>query len=167
MSKILSSEHIARCYADESRSASRAEAFALLADKEGKPALARLFRVLAEARGVHARRFGHLMRGKIGPTDENLREMVDETERNIEAYGSMIQEIKAENPSGAVRKGFVQSRRTTEEYAEILRSALEGKLPEGEDGFFVCRICGHIHAGSIPDNCPVCGAVPGRFVRVD
>ena len=161
------SEYIARRFAEESRGSSRAEAFALLADKEGRPALARLFRVLAEAKGVHALRFGNLMRGKIGSTTDNLREALETEEQGLQALTEMVNEVKAEDPSGAVRKGFVQSRRTVEEYAQILRSALEGGEPSREEACFVCRICGHIHMSDIPTNCPVCGAVPGRFVRVD
>lgn len=161
------SDNIARCYANESRWASRAEAFALLADKEGRPGLAQLFRVLSEAKRVHAKRFNHLMRGKIGSTEENLREMVEAEEHNVKALGSTVKEVQAESPSKALRKGFIQTRRTVEEYAEILRSALESEEPIREKNFFVCRICGHIHAEIVPDNCPVCGAVPGRFMRVD
>jgi len=161
------SDYIARCFAGESRGASRAEAFALLADKEDRPGLARLFRVLAEAKGVHARRFGHLMRGKIGSTSDNLREALETEELALETLTEMVKEVKAEDPSGAVRKGFIQSRRTVEEYTQILRSALEGGGSERQEAYFVCRICGHIHTGEIPKNCPVCGAVPGRFVRVD
>ncbi len=159
-------EHIARCFAEESREAARAEAFAMQADKEGRRDLARLFRALAQASGVRAKRFGHLMRGKIGRTEENLQEVRETVNRRAEAYGGMIGDVKSTEASGAVRKGFIQSRKSLMEGLELLADADPGAVSyEGAD-LFVCTICGHIHAGTVPESCPVCGAVPGRFEHV-
>lgn len=159
-------EHIARCFAEESREAARAEAFAMLADKEGRRDLARLFRVLARASGVRAKRFGHLMRGKIGTTEENLQEVRETVNRRAEAYGGMIGDVKSTEASGAVRKGFIQSRRSLMEGLDLLADAEQGEGPDTGADLFVCTICGHIHTGAIPESCPVCGAVPGRFEHV-
>lgn len=156
----------ARCFSGESKGSARANAFSLQADKEGRPLLALLFRVLSNAKGVHARRFGHLMRGKIGTTDENLQEALENEKTLHEEYKAIALEIKNENVSGAVRKGFLQSKRTVEEYIEILSGAVDGIHPPEDSRYYVCQICGHIHKDSVPANCPVCGAVPGRFQRV-
>ncbi|MGD8389497.1 MAG: hypothetical protein PVG49_20290 [Desulfobacteraceae bacterium] len=161
------SEYIARCFAEESRGASRAEAFALQAEKDGRSALALLFRTIANAQGVRARRFGHLMRGKIGTTEENLAEAAEAAADREGSYAAMLEDIRAEGPSEAVRKGFIQSRKTVEEMKTLLQQASEGKGPGADTACFVCQICGHIHFGSIPKNCPICGAVPGRFQRVE
>lgn len=161
------SEHIAECFAEESREASRAEAFALQAKKDGRSALALLFRAVAKAQGVHAKRFGHLMRGKIGTTDENLSEAVKTAGQRAERYAGRLQAVRDEKPSEAVRKGFIQSRKTVEEMEILLQQASVGKGPADESEYFVCQICGHIHSGSIPEHCPICGAVPGRFQRVE
>ena len=159
-------DYIAQCFSRESREAARAEAFALLAEKEGHIQLARVFRVLAEAKSVHAKRFGHLMRGKIATTEENLREALDSEAKNAEDYAAMAREVKQSDASLAVQKGFIQTRKTTEEAVGLLRAAVEDRESEISAGYCVCRICGHIHAGEIPSNCPVCGAVPGRFVKI-
>jgi rubrerythrin len=160
-------EHIARCFAEESRAASRLEAFALLAEKEGRSGLGRLFRALARAEKVRAGRFGHLMRGKISSTDANLREARETAKQGVEACEAMIRDVKAEKTSGAVRKGFIQSRRAREEVVELVGGAIDKEDPPGDLDYFVCGICGHVHTAEIPDRCPVCGAVPGRFRRVD
>ena len=160
-------EHIARCFAEASRAASRFEAFAMLADKDGRGGLGRLFRTLGRAEKVRAGRFGHLMRGKIGPTDANLQEARDTARQGIETYEAMIRDVKAAETSGAVRKGFIQSKRAREEVVALAGRALEGDDPAENLDYFVCGICGHVHPTDIPDRCPVCGAVPGRFRRVD
>jgi len=161
------SEYIAKCFAEESKGASRAEAFALQAEKDGRSAMALLFRAIANAQGVRARRFGHLMRGKIGTTDENLAEAVETAAKREGSYGAMVQDIRAEGPSEAVRKGFIQSRKTVEEMKTLLQQASEGKGPAEDVACFICQICGHIQFDSIPEHCPICGAVPGRFQRVE
>jgi len=159
-------KHISRFFSSEWRAASRFQAFAMQADKEGLPALALLFRVLGEAKDVHARRFGHLLRGKIGTTRENLSEALSLEIQDIEAYGRVAAEVKNADASSAVKKGFIQSRKTLEETKILLEEAVQGKTPPGDVTYFVCQICGHIHKHAIPEACPVCGAVPGRFKRV-
>jgi rubrerythrin len=62
-------KNLASAFASESKAAVRNAAFALKADQEGHPQLARLFRAVADADSVHARRFLLLMRGKIGTTE--------------------------------------------------------------------------------------------------
>jgi rubrerythrin len=158
--------HISNCFSRESRGASRAEAFALQAHKDGHPELTLLLRALSMAKGVHAKRFGHLLRGKIGSTEENIKEALETEMSSREEYSEIVSEIKKSDPSGAIRKGFIQSRKTVEEYIDLLSNVMEGKAPPENTVYYVCRICGHIHLDSVPQNCPVCGAVPGRFEKV-
>jgi rubrerythrin len=106
------------------------------------------------------------MRGKIGSTDENLREARETAVQGVETYEKMIPDVKAAGSGGAVRKGFIQSKRAREEVVALAERALAGEDPAGDLECFVCGICGHIHQGDVPDRCPVCGAVPGRFQRV-
>ena len=55
-------QNIARAFAEESKAAARNATFALKAEKDGFPEIARLFRVMADSDAVHARRFLGLMR---------------------------------------------------------------------------------------------------------
>ena len=65
MSKTIE-KNIARAFADESKASDRAAAFVLKAEQEGYSELARLFKAVADAKSIHARRFRYIMRGKIG-----------------------------------------------------------------------------------------------------
>jgi rubrerythrin len=156
---------MAWAHATESRASSRYLAFALKADQEGRPGIANLFRAVANAKSVHARRFLLLMRGKIGRTEENLRSALEE-ERALSKveYPGIVQETKG--AVKAVKKAFTQSMKTDSEYAALYEEALGGTRTHGGRVYYVCQICGHIHEGLVPENCPVCKAVPGRFKKV-
>lgn len=158
--------NLAHAFAEESKAAARNAAFALKAEREGYSELARLFRAVADAESVHARRFLLLMRGKIGTTEENLRaafqKKVTATEQ---AYPGMVEDSKE---SGyAVQKAFFQSLDTDEEHKELFELAMKDILAGSRTEYFVCQICGHINEDFVPENCPICFAVPGRFKKVD
>ena len=157
--------NLANAFASESKAAVRNAAFALKAEQEGHPKLARLFRAVANADSIHARRFLLLMRGKIGTTEENLKAALQgEADANKEYYPEMVKD--ARESSKAVRKAFAQSMETDGQHADLFERALEGMLEESEPNYYVCQICGHISEGFVPENCPVCHAVSGRFKKV-
>jgi rubrerythrin len=157
--------NMARAFAEESKAAVRNAAFALKADQEGYPQLARLFRAVADAESVHARRFLLLMRGKIRTTEENLSAAFqNEKGAARDAYPDMVK--AAAGASRAVQKAFEQSKDTDEEHVELYQEALKSLLAESRATYYVCQICGHINEDFVPENCPVCGAVSGRFKEV-
>lgn len=157
-------ENIVTAFSEGSRAAARLRAFSLQAKKDQREDLARLFEALAEAKAVQARRFlGHL-KGKIGSTDENLREALEEEGRNLEGlYPTMAEE--AGQAPWAVKKAFNQTMKVSSVHLELLRKAC-GDEPAAKR-LYVCRICGYISEDQMPENCPVCHAVKGRFSPVD
>jgi rubrerythrin len=64
-------DNLKAAFAGEAKASVRLKAFAAKAETEGYGPLAKLFRAVAEAEGVHALR--HLRHMKlVGPTEENL-----------------------------------------------------------------------------------------------
>jgi rubrerythrin len=158
-------DYLAKAFSEQSKAAARNAAYALKAEQDGHPQLARLFRAVSNAESVHARRFLLLMRGKIGSTEENLEAALEsELKAEKEYYPPMVEASK--NASKAVKKAFGQSMTTDGEHAKLYQEAKEDMLKKSDAVYFVCQICGHIHRDQIPDNCPVCEAVPGRFRQV-
>ena len=158
-------ENLARLLAREMRAGARNAAFMLKAQQEGEEGLALLFKAAADAKSVHAKRLLNLLRGKIKESRENLREALESELHGTEVlYPGMIQEAKS-SPT-AVRKGFIQSMKTDQELAGLYQEAMGAVRREKSPVYYVCQICGHIHKNSIPRNCPVCKAVPGRFKQV-
>jgi len=164
MGKEIIEKNLAVAFSEESKMASRYAAFDLKAEQDGYPQLARLFRAMKNAKSVHSRRFLYLMRGKIGTTEENLKAALENEVRVVDAYHGMGEEAK--QAATAVKKAFIQSRKVNAEYVEILRTAAKDLLAGTESIYYVCQICGHIHKDEVPESCPVCKAVPGRFEKL-
>ena len=159
-------QNLAFAFAEESRTAARDAVFSLKAEEEGFRQLARLFRAMANAGLVHRQRFLLLMRGKISATEENLKEAFQNKNRVVEeCYPGMIED--ASEASKAVKKAFLQSRKTDAEHAEFYRKAMENMFSKDYMEYYVCQICGHIHEDFAPENCPVCQAVVSRFKKID
>ena len=157
--------NLASAFASESKAAVRNAAFALKADQEGHPQLARLFRAVADADAVHARRFLLLMRGKIGTSEENLKmALQSEKKARKEYYPEKVKD--ARDSSKAVKKAFAQSMETDGQHEDLFEKAMADMLTNHETDYYVCHICGHISVDFVPENCPVCHAVPGRFKKV-
>ena len=160
-------KNLAYAFAAESKAAARNAAFAQKAEKEDLPQVARLFRAVSEAESVHGRRFLNLMRGKILSTEENLEAAFNnEIKANAEEYPRLIKEAMEEGLNAVVR-AFTHSRDVESGHAELYKKAMNAMVGEREVHYYVCQVCGYINEDSAPDKCPVCGAVKGKFKRVD
>ena len=159
-------KNLAYAFAAESKAAIRNEAFSKKADAEGYSQIARLFRAVSEAESVHARRFLLLMRGKIGSTEENLETAFqNEIKANAEEYPSLIKDASDEGKEGAL-KAFSHSKDVETGHAELYKKAMNDMLSDRETDYYVCQVCGYVAEDNPPDNCPVCGAVKGKFKLV-
>lgn len=159
-------KNLAEAFAAESKVAARNTVFALKAEREGFSQFARLFRAVAEAQSVHARRYLRLMRGKIGSTEENLESAFQkEIVANVLRYPRLIEEA-AEEGTGVVAHAFSQSERVERRHAEIYRRAREDMLADRQTVYYVCQVCGNISENAPPDNCPICGAVKDKFKKL-
>jgi rubrerythrin len=160
-------KNLAYAFAAESKAAARNETFARKAEAEGYGIIGRLFRAVSDAESVHARRYLMLMRGKIGTTEENLQAAFEnEIKANAEEYPNLIKDASEEGED-AVLKAFSQSRDVESRHAELYKKAMNNLLAERETLYFVCQVCGYVSEDEAPDNCPVCGAVKGKFKKVD
>lgn len=158
---------LAYAFAAESKAAARNEAFARKADAEGYAAIGRLFRAVSDAESVHARRYLLLMRGKIGSTEENLQKAFEnEIKANADEYPNLIKDASEENEEGAL-KAFSQSRDVESRHAELYKRAMSNMLTERETIYYVCQVCGYVSEDEAPERCPVCGAVKGKFKKID
>ncbi|MFH1628283.1 MAG: rubrerythrin family protein [Pseudomonadota bacterium] len=158
--------NLAYAFAAESKAAIRNEAFAKKADSEGYPQIARLFRAVSDAESVHARRYLLLMRGKIGTTEENIETAFqNEIKANVEEYPRLIKDASDEGKEH-VSKVFTLSRDVETRHSELYKKAMNDMLADRETEYYVCQVCGYVNEDKAPDNCPVCGAVKGKFKLV-
>lgn len=153
-------------FAAESKEAARNNAFAAKAEHEGYDQIARLFRAVADAEGVHARRYLMLMRGKIGSTEENLEAAFqNEIKANVDEYPNLIKAASDEEDNIALR-AFSQARDVESHHAELYKHAMGDMLSDTATAYRVCQVCGYIAEGKAPDNCPICGAVQSKFKEI-
>jgi rubrerythrin len=156
-------------FAGESQANRRYLFFAEKADKEGFAQIARLFRAVATAETVHARKHFDVMAG-AGATKDNLAAAIaGEHYEFSEMYPSFIKDAqKEENMKAEVdfsRSGDVE--KVHHQLFEAAIKALDAKQEVPNEPYFVCGVCGYTVAGEAPDKCPVCGALKILFQRVD
>jgi len=159
-------KNLAYAFAAESKASARNAAFAKKAEMEGYSQIARLFRAVSEAESVHARKYILLMRGKIGSTEENLETAFqNEIKANAEEYPKLIKDASDEGKEGVMR-AFSHSRDVEDRHAELYKKAMNDMLADRDTDYYVCQVCGYVAEDEAPDNCPVCGAVKGKFKHV-
>jgi rubrerythrin len=161
-----SEQHLKDAFAGESQANRKYLAFAAQADKDGHPAVARLFRAAALAETVHAH--AHLrVLGGIKDTAANLREAIGgETHEFEKMYPQMIADAEAEGNAAAARS-FRYANAVEKIHAALYEQALAELGKNADAAYWVCGVCGNTVAGEPPDTCPICGAKRAAFTKVD
>lgn len=148
----------------ESQAHQRNLAFAIKAEEEGYSQVAKLFRAIAEAEGIHA--FNHLrLLGTVATTQENLETAFERENLASETYPQFIREANEED-NAHVARIFSYSRDVERGHAKLYEKALEHMLGDVETEYYVCGVCGYVSDGDLPEVCPICGAPRERFRRV-
>ncbi len=161
----MTAANIAAALAGESQASQKYLAFADVADAEGYPNVARLFRAVAYAESTHAR--NHLsVLGGIGTTTENLKaawggETFEITEM-YPAYDAVAKLQENNSAQTSIRYALTAEKDHQGIYDSTLKG-VEGKADLGADAVRVCPVCGHTVIGDAPDECPVCGTAGSYF----
>ena len=150
-------------YAEASRLSERCAMFALRAKREGDAALAELLNALSESQKVHANRFLRLLRGKIGPTSDNLKSLFEaDVPRLIEQYEGYRQHAEAAALK-TPEEVFDHAAKVQKLYRRFLKQFDGDRDTASGAGYHVCQVCGYIVEGDLPHRCPVCNAVQKKF----
>lgn len=162
----LTEKNLAAAFAGESQANRKYLAFAKQADLEGYPQVARLFRATADAETIHAHAHLKAM-GAVKSTAENLKAAISgETYEFREMYPPFIKEAEAENNAIATRS-FKLANEAEKVHADLYQKALANMDKKELVDVYLCVVCGHIAEGSIPDACPICGAKPQAYKKID
>ncbi len=159
-------ENLMAAFAGESQANRKYLAFAQQADKEGLPAVAKLFRAAAEAETIHAH--NHLRNaGYVNSTVDNLKAAIaGENFEHTKMYPEMIEDAKAEGNN--VVAGYMEWVNKVEAVHENLYTqALNNPQAFADADYYLCRVCGYTHAGKHDADCPICGAKAAAFFKVD
>jgi rubrerythrin len=149
-------------YVGEAKAALRLKVFADKAKKEGYPQIAKLFSVIAFSEEIHGTRALKLLK-EVKSTEENLAASF-ESEQKVAgvAYDEFIKMAERAGNKAAVLH-FSQSRDVEEVHAKLYKEAMNHFLEERETTYYVCKVCGFVSDGVLPDECPFCGAKKEQF----
>ncbi len=160
-------ENLYTAFVGEAKAHHRLLAFARKADEEGYSQIAKLFRAIAAAEGVHAERHLRLLgEAVVKSTDENLQSSFDrETTVNQVYYPQFVRQA-AEEGEKAAAMTFSQARDVEEGHAALYKRALGAMLRDETHDYYVCQVCGYVAEHEAPDQCPICNAKREKFRRV-
>lgn len=165
---MATSENLKAAFAGESQANRMYTAFAQKAEADGLKQIAKLFRAAAAAETVHALAHFRVM-GGVKATVENLKAAQDgEGYEFKEMYPKFVAESITEG-NRAAETSFKYAMAVEQIhyalYGEALAAAGARKdLPAA--GVFVCEVCGNTVIGSVPERCPICGAIHTKFTEV-
>jgi len=151
-------ENLATAFAGESQANRKYLAFALRAEQDRLPQIAKLFRAAAEAETIHA--LGHLANmGGVGTTLQNLEAaLAGETYEFTQMYPPMVEQAEVEGHGGKKMLGYANEAEKV--HARLFQQALEA-IKAGKDlsqmDVYLCPFCGNIEFGIPERNCPICG----------
>ncbi|MBS1227813.1 MAG: rubrerythrin [Proteobacteria bacterium] len=160
-------ENLKEAFAGESQANQKYRAFAKKAEQDGFGAIAKLFRLTAEAERIHAE--GHLKSlDGVGSTADNLQAAISgETFEFSDMYPPMLKQAQAEGHKA--KRMFEYAVAAEEVHAKLYQLALDA-VKQGKDlvaDFYLCPVCGYIEMGKPEVACPVCGTKPERFILAE
>jgi rubrerythrin len=125
-----------------------------------------LFRAAAHGETIHALRHFRNM-GEIKSTQENLQAAIaGETYEFTQMYPSFVEDAKTEGERPA-EKGFADANAVEKIHANLYQEALDNLGKPGEEfDYYVCPICGYVHAKGAPERCPVCNTPGSKFEKM-
>jgi rubrerythrin len=160
-------ENLKAAFAGESQANQKYRAFAKKAEHDGFPNIAKLFSTAAEAERIHAEGYFGALDG-IGTTVENIKAAIDgETYEYTEMYPPMLEQAEKDNHKA--KRMFKYAVGAEDVHAQLYKLALaatEAGKDLAETEFYLCPVCGHIGFGKPEDNCPICGTLASKYVKV-
>lgn len=164
--KKMTEENVKSALAGESQAHVKYAAFALKAEAEKLPNIARVFKANSYAEQVHATNYVKIL-GALGSTKDNLDAAAGgESFEIAEMYPAYIATAQLQGEKSA-ETYFNYALAAEKVHEGIYRTAREA-AGSGRDVEFkpihVCPVCGFTMEGEAPDKCPVCGTAKEKFV---
>jgi rubrerythrin len=157
---------LSQAYAGESKASLRLKVYAQKAEDEGYMQMAKLFRVIAFSEEIHGARALRVLK-EIKSTEENLAASFESEKKVAEVAYDQFVKMAEEEGNKEASLLFSQSKDVEETHAKLYKEAMAHFMEERETTYYVCKVCGYVADGVLPDECPVCGAKAKMFVAFD
>ncbi len=165
--KERTANNVHSAYVAEAKAYQRLLLFAKKAEEEELPQIAHLFRAVASAESVHARRHFMQLEHSISDTQTNLEiSFQKETGVGRVEYSRMLREAEEdEEPEAALV--FSQARDVEDGHAKLYKKALDHLIAQRTTEYYTCQVCGYVADAKLPNNCPICGAPSSEFTKIE
>jgi rubrerythrin len=163
--KKMTEKSLQEAFAGESMAHMKYLLFSDVAEKEGYPNIARLFKATAYAEQVHAHNHARLL-GYAKKTVENLGAGFEgETFEVDEMYPAYDAIAKAQGEKGAEKSIHfaVEAEKIHAKYYTQAKEGAEKNKDMNIGDIYICPVCGFTEIGQAPDKCPVCGVAKDKF----
>lgn len=143
--------------------------FSDIAEEEGYPGIAKLFRAASEAEYYHSQNM-MIAAGEIGNTLSNLKYSLDnEKFESEEMYPEYIANAKLTKSKRAYNS-FYSAFEAEKVHSKLFEEAIEAikhNKDYNDEVYYTCTRCGFTHIGNrAPKFCPGCGADMFKFSKV-
>ncbi len=154
-------------FAGESMANMKYLAFSEIAEREGLPNVARLFRAIAYAEQVHASNHARNL-GVLKSTVDNLQTCIDGENFEVdEMYPVYKKTAEIQEEKGAERSCHYALQAEKIHHAMYIKA--KETVQEGGDisleDMYICPVCGYTHEGEPSKNCPICGVSRDKFKK--
>ncbi|USS41793.1 rubrerythrin family protein [Thermococcus aggregans] len=153
-------------YAGESQAHMKYMIFAEVAEKEGFPNIAKLFRAIAFAELIHAKNHYRAL-GNVKDTPNNLQAAIDgetfEVEEMYSAYKA-VAELQGEKEAIRSIHYALEAEKIHAELYKKAKELAEQKKDMEIKKVYICPVCGYTAVDEAPEKCPVCGVPREKFV---
>jgi len=161
----MTKKAINEAFAGESMAHMKYLIFSEIAEEEGYPNIARLFKAIAYAEFVHAKNHAKNLE-IIKETYENLKAAMDgenfEVEEMYPAYDA-IAKLQGERGAEQAIHYAIEAEKIHAKLYEDARKRVEEQKDAEIDEIYICPVCGYTHVGTPPERCPVCGLASDKF----
>jgi rubrerythrin len=163
----MTKANLEAAFAGESQAHMKYLAFAVQAEADGYPEVARLFKAISFAEQVHA--INHLKQlGGIGATAENLGAAMGgenfEVTEMYPAYGAVAKLQEEKGASLSIHYAV-----EAEKIHEAMYGEAKALVEDGQDRsdlpVYICPVCGYTVIGDPPEKCPVSRTPAEKFVK--
>ncbi|RKY52997.1 MAG: rubrerythrin family protein [Candidatus Neomarinimicrobiota bacterium] len=161
----MTKKALEEAFAGESMAHMKYSIFAEIADEEGYPNIARLFRAIAYAELVHARNHAKEL-GYLGKTIDNLQTGIEGETFEIEEMYPVYMATAEIQGEGGARRGMHYALEAEKIHAELYKEAktlAREEKDRGDEPIYICPVCGYTVVGEPPERCPVCGVPKEKF----
>ena len=166
--KKMTEKSLGEAFAGESMAHMKYLMFGDVAESEGYPNVAKLFRAISYAERVHATNHGKNL-GYVSKTEDNLQAGIDgedfEVEEMYPAYDAIAKLQNEKSAEKSIYFAVEAEKIHSAYYQEAKEKVKQGKDLELND-VYICPVCGYTQVdGDLPDKCPVCGVISEKFKK--